>query len=83
MVWRNVQFALLCALALAVLVHIMLHWNWICGVISHQLARRRPARVASNDGGQHTLWGVAALIFVVNSLGLAVAIAALTIEQSW
>lgn len=74
--WRQLQFGVLCALALAVLVHVMLHWSWVCGVVSSRVAGTK-----SRDDGSRTLWGVGLLILVINVVGLAVAVAALTIER--
>ena len=56
--WRDVQFGSLCLLALAVLVHVMMHWNWVCSVIATQIlhTRQRP------DEGMQTIYGVATLV---------------------
>ncbi len=42
--WRDLHFGLLCALVLAVLVHVMLHWNWVCGVVTTRLLARREGK---------------------------------------
>lgn len=73
--WCSVQFIMLCAMALAVLVHVMLHWPWICGVIWRQLLGR--SRLP--DDGVRTLVGVGLLIVLLNVAGIAVAIAKFTI----
>ena len=31
--WSNFQFALVAVFGLAILLHVMLHWSWVCGVI--------------------------------------------------
>jgi len=38
--WARFQFGVVCAFVLAVLVHVMLHWSWVCGVVASHLARR-------------------------------------------
>lgn len=79
--WRDIQFATLCTFALCILVHIMLHWNWVCGVIATQLVKRNADdRAATRDDGSRTLWGVGLLIVLINLVGLAVAAAALSIQ---
>jgi hypothetical protein len=81
--WLGLQFALIVALALAVLVHVMLHWNWVCGVIansysSYSKKKRGPVRA---DEASRTLWGVALLILIVNALGILLAAAALSVHR--
>lgn len=78
--WSAFQFALLCTFALGILLHLMLHWSWVCGVVSNRLSRWR-ARTLRLDDGTQTLYGVGLLIVVLNLIGLAVAAAALTIRM--
>jgi len=78
--WVGVQFGVLSALALVVLLHVMLHWSWVCGVIAKSLSRRR-ARTVRLDEGTQTLYGVGLLIVVLNVVGLAIAAAALMIRS--
>jgi hypothetical protein len=67
--WCNVQFTLLGVIALAILVHIMLHWNWVCSIITTRLLRRS----GKEDDGIQTLYGVGTLIvFVVATTGLLI-----------
>ena len=42
--WRDVQFVLLSLLALDVVLHVMMHWNWVCSVIAVQILHRRTRR---------------------------------------
>jgi hypothetical protein len=77
--WANFQFALVAVIGLAILLHVMLHWSWVCGVVATKLLRRTGAR-QNLDDGQQTLWGVGMLIVVVNILGLLVGLAYLTIR---
>ncbi len=69
--WCSVQFGILCAFSLAVLVHVMLHWTWICGVIS----RRLLGLSQLPDDGTRTLFGVSLLIVLLSLAGLILAIA--------
>ena len=78
--WNDIQFALLCVLLAAVLLHVMLHWTWVCGVIESWLRKRRGKDAAKGDTGNRTLWGVGLLIVLLNILGLGIAAAALTVQ---
>ena len=62
------------------LLHVMMHWSWVCGVISNKLTKWRGHPVRINEASK-TLWGVGLLILIVNALGLLLAIAALTIHR--
>ena len=75
--WCGIQFAVLCTLGLAILIHVMLHWTWVCGVVASRLGQKKSA---SRDDGSRTLWGVGLLIVVFNLVGLAVAAATLMVE---
>lgn len=78
--WLNIQFGLMCALATAVLLHLMLHWSWIWGVVSSRL-KRADSKKPRADEGVKTLWGVALLIMVLHLLGIGWAVAALCIQR--
>lgn len=68
--WSDVQVGLLGLILLAILVHIMLHWSWVCGVIATRLLRRG----GKVDDGIQTLYGVGTLIaFVLATTGLLIA----------
>lgn len=82
LVWTDIQFACLCVFGAAVLVHVMLHWNWVCGVVENWMRKRRGADGARpQDNGSRTLWGVGLLIAILNVLGFGIAVAALTIQS--
>ncbi len=73
------EFAVLCVFTLAVLIHLTLHWTWICGVVSARLTqwRKTPTRI---DEASRTVYGVGLLILVVNVVGVSIAAAALMIQ---
>jgi hypothetical protein len=77
--WAAMQFMLTSIFGLSILLHVMLHWSWVCGAVLTRILRRR-GRQARLDEGQQTLWGVGLLIAVVNLLGLLVGLAYLTIQ---
>lgn len=69
--WDDIRFATLCAFALGILIHVMLHWNWVCSVIATQIvhAKDRP------DEGKQTIYGVATLIVLLHIIGIGVILA--------
>lgn len=73
--WTSIQFGLICLLALGILVHVMLHWSWVCGVI----ASFRQSDKRKLDDGIKTLYGVGLLIVILNIVGAGVAAATLSI----
>ena len=75
--WLSVQFAMVATLTLGILLHVMLHWSWVCGVIAARIAGDKKAKI---DNGTQTLYGVGLLIVILNVLGVAVAAAALAIR---
>jgi hypothetical protein len=56
--WCSIQFSLLAILALGVLVHVMLHWTWVCGVMARQVLSKREVP----DNGIRTIYGVGLFI---------------------
>jgi hypothetical protein len=79
--WSRYQFTLIAAMALAILLHVMLHWSWICGVVTSRFGHKTARKNATNDDPNRTLWGVGLLIVIVNVAGAIVAAAALTIQS--
>jgi hypothetical protein len=75
--WISLQFAMVAILALGVLIHVMLHWSWVCGFVAARLGRGKKTKL---DDGTQTLYGVGLLIVIFNILGLAIAAAALSVH---
>lgn len=75
--WANFQFGLVALFGLAVLLHVMLHWSWVCCVLATKVLRGRSARP---DEGMQTIWGVGLLILVVNVIGLLLGLAYLMVQ---
>lgn len=74
--WVDVQTVSISLFGLAVLVHVMLHWTWVCGVIAKRFGKKK----AKLEDGTRTLWGVGLLIVVVHAIGIGIAAAVLTIQ---
>ena len=75
--WCSLQFAVLCILGFGVIVHVMLHWTWVCGVVVRKLLRRRDLP----DDGIRTVYGVGLLITLLLAAATVVGVAMLTIEM--
>lgn len=74
--WNGIQFGLLAVLAGGILVHVMVHWSWVCNVLASRFLRSRSGKV---DDGLQTIYGVGLLIVLLNVIGITVAAAMLTI----
>jgi hypothetical protein len=77
--WSRLRFGFLATMAAAVVLHVMLHWSWVCGVVASRLGAKKSG-AAVHDDPSRTLWGVGMLIVIVNVVGFVVAAAALTIQ---
>lgn len=75
--WATFQFSLIATLALGFTLHVMLHWNWVCGFIAQRLGRGGKGKL---DNGTQTLYGVGLLIVVFHVLGGLIAAAAMMIR---
>jgi hypothetical protein len=75
--WAGLQFSLVGALFVGILVHVMLHWSWVCGVLASRLSSDRKGRV---DEGLQTIYGVALLIAVLATIGVGVGAAVLSVR---
>jgi hypothetical protein len=76
--WAGLQFGLVATLLVGIVVHVMLHWSWVCGVLASRLSRDRKGRV---DEGLQTIYGVGLLIAVFIAIGVGVGAAVLAIHQ--
>ncbi len=76
--WANAQFCLVAALALGILLHLMLHWSWVCGLLATKLGKNKKAKI---DDGLQTIYGVGLLIALLTLIGGIAAAAQLTITH--
>ena len=79
--WMDLQFGLLAVFFFGIIVHLMLHWSWVCGVISTKFFRRNDGQKRTMDDGQRTILGVGLMIVLLNIMGIAIAIAAVSIQS--
>lgn len=75
--WSSIQFAALAVLGFGVVVHVMLHWQWVCGVVVRKLLHRKELP----DDGIRTIYGVGLLIGLLLTGATIVGIAMLTIQM--
>lgn len=78
--WIGFQYGVLCALTFLILVHLMLHWTWVCGVLTARFMKRDNGKKRTADDGTRTLWGVGLLIILLNIMGIGIAAASLMIQ---
>ena len=76
----GLQFGVLCLFILLVVIHLMLHWTWVCGVLAAHYLSRDEGKKRNVDDGTRTLWGVGLLILLLNLMGIAIAAAVLSIR---
>jgi hypothetical protein len=60
--WSEALLVTFCVFAVAIVLHVMLHWEWICGVVSTRILRVKARR----DDGSHTLIGVGLLVVLIH-----------------
>ncbi|MCK6484815.1 MAG: DUF4405 domain-containing protein [Phycisphaerae bacterium] len=77
--WRLIQIGVLALMTLTVLLHLILHWTWVCGFITSRISKRVGRRLTTNEATR-TLYGVGTLILILTVLGTILAAAQLTIR---
>ncbi|MCA9215656.1 MAG: hypothetical protein KDB27_21470 [Planctomycetales bacterium] len=78
--WIQIQFGVFAVFSFGILLHLMFHWSWVCGIIGSRFTRKSDGRKRTLDDGQRTILGVAVMIVVLNILGLGIALAALSLQ---
>lgn len=78
--WAAAQFNLVMALVVTILLHVMLHWSWVCGVIAARISKRRGRCLRSDDGTQ-TLYGVGTLAMLLIAWAAAYAWAKVSVQS--
>ncbi len=78
--WRLAQSVSIAAFALLVVIHLVLHWTWVMGVIAGRFSRHLGRRIRVVEP-MTTLYGVAFLTFCLALIGAAVVIAELQLVE--
>lgn len=76
--WATVQFASLAVFYVGILLHVMLHWSWVCNVVSVWCA---PLRREKPDDGVQTIYGVGFMIILLGMVGIALAAAVFSLVR--
>ncbi len=77
--WRGFEYVMLAIFTLSILVHVMLHWSWVCGVVSAKILHLK----GKPDYGMQTIYGVILLIGLLILVGGAVAAAQFSIVKPY
>lgn len=72
--WIKILSGTIVVFAVLILIHLILHWNWVCGFVTSRLSKALNRRVAMTESTR-TLWGVSVLIVVLTLMGIVVAAA--------
>lgn len=59
--WSSIQYGVLAAFGIACVLHVMLHWSWVCTIVAKKLLRNT---IVPDDGVQ-TILGVGFLIVLL------------------
>ncbi len=75
--WGAVHFWLAAAILVLMIIHVALHWTWICNLV-RQLVRRPPPADVAGWHWQRNLYGIGTLLVVLGLIAgfLAIAFAA-------
>ena len=76
----GLQFTLMAVFAFGIVLHLMLHWSWVCGVLFGKILPKKEG-AALPDDGTRTIYGVGLMIVILNVLGIFIAAAALSIQS--
>lgn len=79
--WRTAQSVSIGVFALLVLIHLILHWAWVVGIIGARLSRHLGRRIRIVEP-MTTLYGVAFLTFCLFALGAAVMMAEIFVVEA-
>ena len=78
--WCELRFWLLAFLSCAVLLHVMLHWSWVCGLIGSKFLHGVEGKKRQFSDGERTLLGVGLLVILFAILGAGLAAAMFTVR---
>ncbi len=75
--WCSIQFGLLAFLGIGVILHVMLHWTWVCSVVARRIFKTKEMP----DDGIRTVYGVGFLIVLLLTGAICVGVAMMTIRM--
>ena len=68
--WHRIHTVVFAVFVLAVLLHLILHWTWVCGFVAARVGKWRGRHLSTNEATR-TLYGVATLALILCLLGIA------------
>ncbi|MCG8405919.1 MAG: DUF4405 domain-containing protein [Phycisphaerales bacterium] len=77
--WSSIQSGTIAVFAMLVLLHLILHWQWICAFITSRLSKLTGRRFLMGESSK-TLYGVGTLIIVLTILGVLIVLAEFQIK---
>ena len=75
--WSSLQYGLICAFGFASIIHVMLHWSWVCTIVARKLMKQSE----TPDDGIQTILGVVLLIGLLLISAGIVGTAMMTIQM--
>lgn len=66
--WAAIHFWSTMVLAVGILFHLVLHWNWICGFLAGKMSKFLGRRVRTVES-LNTVYGVTTLIIILTTIG--------------
>ena len=75
--WCSIQFGLLAFLGIGVVLHVMLHWSWVCSVVAKRIFKSKEMP----DDGIRTFHGGGLLIVLLLTGAICVGVAMMTIRM--
>lgn len=76
--WSESLFATFCIFAVAIVLHVMFHWAWICGIVTTRILHQK----ARKDDGSHTLIGVGLGVLLIHLLVIGILVAKVSMTHS-
>lgn len=77
--WQRVQGIVFAVFLLSVLLHLILHWTWVCGFVAARIGKMQGRHISTNEATR-TVYGVAMLAMILTVLGAAVLVAQLMVR---
>lgn len=78
--WNALYLMIMAMFGLGVLLHLILHWTWVCSFVSSRVAQYLGRKSQLPPDGVRTLYGVGVLAGVLVLLGVLLALAQLQIH---
>jgi len=75
--WRDAQFISLCVCGLLALEHVVLHWKWVCNVITTQVLRIKDR---PHEGSQ-AIYGVGTFIIILTLMMVGIIAALISVKR--